>query len=110
MWQDILVKKNSRKRLSETSPDQQSLATILFHTERENCSSHNNLDNSVNSGSQKICLGTLETEFLEDDGRVVVHAVHTGPLLPEHPVEELIRDEMEDKARRTHIIAGREQR
>lgn len=84
---DVAVSSNVEhgKRLTNASPDQQGFATILLHTEREYEGGHNNLDDTVDTGSKKTSLTALETKFLEDDRRVVVHRVDTSPLLPEHP-------------------------
>ena len=74
---------------SDSTNEQQLSATKLVNQEEQPDDGHESLDDTENTSQDVDSVG-LDTEGLEDGGRVVVDGVDTGSVLPEeeHATQE----------------------
>jgi hypothetical protein len=96
--------------LADTTPDEETLASELFDTEGEDERGHDDLDDTVDTSAEQVGTGTFHAEGLEDDRRVVVHRVDTGPLLECHPEDKNEYNEGGKDVWLAYRMNGKEQR
>ena len=78
---------NHHSRHPDTATNQSLLSSNEINTNQQENQSHDDLDGTINPGSEQRRVGRTDTDSLKDLRSIVADTIGTGELLPEHEAE-----------------------